>query len=86
MLVTFRILTSMPKMVRVFLMCFLNSSNKQHATDSFHLTNAEHFSPLFEQIAKLDEALYNIQFEQHWLEAQTDRQAICKILLTHPLL
>ncbi|TVU04907.1 hypothetical protein EJB05_48051, partial [Eragrostis curvula] len=41
----------------------------QHAKD-------EHFAPLFEQIAKLDEALYNIQFEQHWLEAQTDRQAI----------
>uniref|UniRef100_A0A0E0ETL9 GOLD domain-containing protein n=1 Tax=Oryza meridionalis TaxID=40149 RepID=A0A0E0ETL9_9ORYZ len=41
----------------------------QHAKD-------EHFSALFEQIAKLDEALYNIQFEQHWLEAQTDRQAI----------
>ncbi|KAJ3681277.1 hypothetical protein LUZ60_015766 [Juncus effusus] len=41
----------------------------QHAKD-------EHFQPLFEQIAKLDEALYNIQFEQHWLEAQTDRQAI----------
>uniref|UniRef100_A0ACD5XUH6 Uncharacterized protein n=1 Tax=Avena sativa TaxID=4498 RepID=A0ACD5XUH6_AVESA len=41
----------------------------QHAKD-------EHFSPLFEQIAKLDEALYSIQFEQHWLEAQTDRQAI----------
>ena len=29
-----------------------------------------------EQISKLEEALYNIQFEQHWLEAQTDRQAI----------
>ncbi|KAJ4754888.1 Transmembrane emp24 domain-containing protein [Rhynchospora pubera] len=41
----------------------------QHAKD-------EHFAPLFEQIAKLDEALYNIQFEQHWMEAQTDRQAI----------
>lgn len=37
---------------------------------------AEHFNPLLEQIAKLEEALYNIQFEQHWLEAQTDRQAI----------
>jgi hypothetical protein len=46
----------------------------------------EHFSPLFEQIAKLDEALYNIQFEQHWLEAQTDRQAICKFILSHYLL
>lgn len=41
----------------------------QHAKD-------EHFAPLLEQIAKLEEALYNIQFEQHWLEAQTDRQAI----------
>uniref|UniRef100_A0A7N2LJC9 GOLD domain-containing protein n=1 Tax=Quercus lobata TaxID=97700 RepID=A0A7N2LJC9_QUELO len=36
----------------------------------------EHFAPLLEQIAKLEEALYNIQFEQHWLEAQTDRKAI----------
>ncbi|KAF3963850.1 hypothetical protein CMV_011810 [Castanea mollissima] len=27
-------------------------------------------------IAKLEEAPYNIQFEQHWLEAQTDRKAI----------
>ncbi|KAL5720547.1 hypothetical protein ACHQM5_013212 [Ranunculus cassubicifolius] len=41
----------------------------QHAKD-------EHFNPLLEQIAKLEESLYNIQFEQHWLEAQTDRQAI----------
>lgn len=37
---------------------------------------AEHLNPLFEHIGKLEEALYNIQFEQHWLEAQTDRQAI----------
>jgi hypothetical protein len=44
----------------------------------FRVLDAEHFAPLFDQIAKLDEALYNIQFEQHWLEAQTDRQAICK--------
>ncbi|KAG5053531.1 hypothetical protein GLYMA_02G308100v4 [Glycine max] len=42
---------------------------EQHAKD-------EHFTPLLEQIGKLEEALYNIQFEQHWLEAQTDRQAI----------
>ncbi|KAJ9672423.1 hypothetical protein PVL29_025869 [Vitis rotundifolia] len=40
----------------------------QHAKD-------EHFKPLLEQISKLEEALYNIQFEQHWLEAQTERQA-----------
>lgn len=37
---------------------------------------AEHFNPLLDQISKLEEALYNIQFEQHWLEAQTERQAI----------
>ncbi|CAK9167195.1 unnamed protein product [Ilex paraguariensis] len=41
----------------------------QHAKD-------EHFNPLLEEISKLEEALYNIQFEQHWLEAQTDRQAL----------
>ncbi|XP_043699715.1 transmembrane emp24 domain-containing protein p24beta2-like [Telopea speciosissima] len=41
----------------------------QHAKD-------EHFKPLLDQIEKLEESLYNIQFEQHWLEAQTDRQAI----------
>ena len=39
---------------------------------------AEHVKPLIEQIEKLANALYNIQFEQHWLEAQTDRQAIGK--------
>jgi len=42
---------------------------EEHAKD-------EHFAPLFEQIAKLEEALYNIQFEQHWLEAQTLRQSL----------
>ncbi|KAK1439757.1 hypothetical protein QVD17_05577 [Tagetes erecta] len=41
----------------------------QHAKD-------EHFKPLFDQIAKLEEALYNIQFEQHWLQAENDRQSI----------
>ncbi|PSS06018.1 Transmembrane emp24 domain-containing protein [Actinidia chinensis var. chinensis] len=41
----------------------------QHAKD-------EHLNPLLEQISKLEEALYNIQFEQHWLEAQTEQQAI----------
>jgi hypothetical protein len=28
------------------------------------------------QIEKLEEALYSVQFEQHWLLAQTDRQII----------
>ena len=37
---------------------------------------AEHIEPVMLQIEKLEEALYSIQFEQHWLLAQTDRQAI----------
>lgn len=37
---------------------------------------AEHIEPVMLQIEKLEEALYSVQFEQHWLLAQTDRQAI----------
>ncbi|KAF7833182.1 transmembrane emp24 domain-containing protein p24beta2-like [Senna tora] len=48
---------------------------EQHAKDGEKIF-AEHLNPLLEEIAKLDQALYSIQFEQHWLEAQTDRQAI----------
>ncbi|KAL1812979.1 hypothetical protein ACET3Z_023044 [Daucus carota] len=47
----------------------------QHAKD-------EHFNPLLEQITKLEEALYGIQFEQHWLEAQTMRQSIVNEVLS----
>ena len=39
---------------------------------------AEHFTPMLDQIIKLEEALFNIQYEQHWLEAQTERQSIGK--------
>lgn len=65
--------------------CFTNKSPYHETVDfdihvgyMFHDEHAkdEHFKPLLEQISKLEEALYNIQFEQHWLEAQTDRQAI----------
>ncbi|GMH12004.1 hypothetical protein Nepgr_013845 [Nepenthes gracilis] len=62
--------------------CFINKS-PYHETIDFDIhvghydyldqhANDEHLNPLLEQIAKLEEALYNIQFEQHWLEAQTD--------------
>ncbi|XP_056162684.1 uncharacterized protein LOC130136604 [Syzygium oleosum] len=44
-----------------------------------HHAKDEHINPLLEQIGKLEEALSNIQFEQHWLEAQTEHQAIGKI-------
>ncbi|XP_050218556.1 transmembrane emp24 domain-containing protein p24beta2-like isoform X1 [Mercurialis annua] len=66
--------------------CFTNKSPYHETIDfdvhvghfSYYDEHAkdEHFKPLLDQIWKLEEALYNIQFEQHWLEAQTDRQAI----------
>ncbi|XP_065862703.1 transmembrane emp24 domain-containing protein p24beta2 [Euphorbia lathyris] len=66
--------------------CFTNKSPYHETIDfdvhvghfSYYDEHAkdEHFKPLFDQIWKLEEALYNIQFEQHWLEAQTERQAI----------
>ncbi|CAO2812910.1 unnamed protein product [Amaranthus hypochondriacus] len=70
----------------VYHFCFSNKS-PYHETIDFdvhvghygyfdHHAKDEHLSPVYEQIAKLEEALYNIQFEQHWLEAETDRQAI----------
>ncbi|KAL2945058.1 Transmembrane emp24 domain-containing protein p24beta2 [Bienertia sinuspersici] len=45
----------------------------------FCLTNKSPYHETIDfdvQIEKLGEALYNIQFEQHWLEAQTDRQIL----------
>ncbi|MCL7034146.1 hypothetical protein MKW94_000958 [Papaver nudicaule] len=45
------------------------SYHGQHAKD-------EHLNPLMAQLSKLQQALFDVQFEQHWLEAQTDRQAI----------
>ncbi|XP_039167188.1 transmembrane emp24 domain-containing protein p24beta2 [Eucalyptus grandis] len=66
--------------------CFTNKSHYHETIDfdvhvghfTFYDQHAkdEHFNPLLEQIGKLEEALYNIQFEQHWLEAETERQAI----------
>ncbi|CAI8593994.1 unnamed protein product [Vicia faba] len=66
--------------------CFTNKSpyrekidfdvhSNHFSTFDQHAQN-EHFTPLIEQIIKLEEALFNIQYEQHWLEAQTERQAI----------
>ncbi|XP_023741716.1 transmembrane emp24 domain-containing protein p24beta2 [Lactuca sativa] len=70
----------------VYRFCFTNKSPHHETIDfdvhvshlAYHDQHAkdEHFTPLFEQISRLEEALYNIQFEQHWLEAETDRQAI----------
>uniref|UniRef100_A0A803N8S4 GOLD domain-containing protein n=1 Tax=Chenopodium quinoa TaxID=63459 RepID=A0A803N8S4_CHEQI len=69
-----------------FSFCFTNKS-PYHETIDFDLqvghftyydqhAKDEHVKPLVEQIEKLGQCLYNIQFEQHWLEAQTDRQAL----------
>ncbi|GKD51181.1 transmembrane emp24 domain-containing protein p24beta2-like protein [Tanacetum coccineum] len=65
--------------------CFTNKS-PYHETIDFDVHSShfyadvehakdDHFKPILEQISKLEDALYNIQFEQHWLEAETDRQA-----------
>ncbi|KAK4767784.1 hypothetical protein SAY87_002925 [Trapa incisa] len=72
--------------------CFTNKSPYQETVDfDVHVghfahydehAKDEHFSPLLEQIGKLEEALYNIQFEQHWLEAQTERQAIVNQMMS----
>lgn len=69
---------SMQKMVSL-LSCYGSLQARQvlHKSLTYcFMTSTEHFKPLFEHIGKLEEALYNIQFEQHWLEAQTERQAI----------
>ncbi|CAI9754486.1 unnamed protein product [Fraxinus pennsylvanica] len=67
----------------VYRFCFKNKSPYHETVDfDVHVTHYysnqhakdEHFRPLFEQISKLEDALYNIQFEQHWLQAQSDRQ------------
>ncbi|KAL0399108.1 UNVERIFIED_CONTAM: Transmembrane emp24 domain-containing protein p24beta2 [Sesamum radiatum] len=69
----------------IYRFCFTNKS-PYHETIDFDMhaghflyhdehAKEEHFKPLFEHIGKLEEALYNIQFEQHWLAAQTDRQS-----------
>lgn len=36
---------------------------------------AEHLYVLFAQIARVEDALFDVQFEQHWLHSQTARQA-----------
>ena len=36
---------------------------------------AEHLYVLFAQIARVEDALFDVQFEQHWLHSQATRQA-----------
>ncbi|XP_078444009.1 transmembrane emp24 domain-containing protein p24beta2-like [Wolffia australiana] len=66
--------------------CFINNS-PYHETIDFDIHIAhfayreehakyEHFAPILEQIAKLEEAMYMVQFQQHWLDSQTERQAL----------
>ncbi|XP_027341176.1 transmembrane emp24 domain-containing protein p24beta2-like [Abrus precatorius] len=66
--------------------CFTNRSPYHETIDfdvhSNHVSfvdqhaKHEHLNPVLDQILKLEQALFNIQYEQHWLEAQTERQAI----------
>ncbi|XP_076932529.1 transmembrane emp24 domain-containing protein p24beta2-like [Bidens hawaiensis] len=46
-----------------------NYGDLEHAKDG-------HFKPIMEQLSKLLNALDAIMFEQHWLGAETDRQAL----------
>ncbi|CAI0427609.1 unnamed protein product [Linum tenue] len=69
----------------IYRFCFTNKSPYHETIDfdvhvshyTFHDEHArnEHFWPLMEEMTKLEETLYNIQFEQHWLEAETERQS-----------
>lgn len=63
---------SMPKTVRTKQSSFLSS----FAHWWFLWISAEHINPILDQIAKLEEALYDIHFQQHWFDAQTERQSI----------
>ncbi|BBN16788.1 hypothetical protein MPTK1_7g09280 [Marchantia polymorpha subsp. ruderalis] len=47
-----------------------------HITSREELAKPEDFDPLLHQISVIEEALYGVRFEQHWLQAQTDHQAI----------
>ncbi|XP_022952151.1 transmembrane emp24 domain-containing protein p24beta2-like [Cucurbita moschata] len=69
--------------------CFINNSPHQETIEfDIHINHYyefydddeqhvkdEHLSPLLAQIKKLGETLGVIEFEQQWLEAQTERQA-----------
>lgn len=46
----------------------------------------DHIDPLMSQIARLEEAIYSVQFEQHWLYAQTERQSILNDKLSKRLI
>ncbi|XP_024976290.1 transmembrane emp24 domain-containing protein p24beta2-like [Cynara cardunculus var. scolymus] len=50
--------------------------HSSHLYNDFQHAKDDHFNPILEQISKLESALNNIQFEQHWLEAESDRQTI----------
>ncbi|KAG0577351.1 hypothetical protein M758_5G143600 [Ceratodon purpureus] len=68
--------------------CFFNRNSMHETVDfdvhiGYHIESPdeehvkdEHIEPLMMQIERLEESLYSIQFEQHWLLAQTDRQEI----------
>ncbi|XP_038704000.1 transmembrane emp24 domain-containing protein p24beta2-like isoform X2 [Tripterygium wilfordii] len=70
----------------IYRFCFSNKS-PYHETINFDLrvshfslfyehAKEEHFAPLLEHLAKLEEAIYTIHFVQHWIELKTDRQKI----------
>ncbi|GLT83697.1 hypothetical protein SLE2022_019710 [Rubroshorea leprosula] len=66
--------------------CFFNKSpyyetidfevQENHFTVYDEHAKDEHFNPLLEQISKLESAIHNIHFEQHWLIVENERKRI----------
>ncbi|CAM6120024.1 unnamed protein product [Calypogeia fissa] len=73
--------------------CFLNQS-PMHETIDFDvyvghppkieedLAKEEHITPIMDQLQRLEEALYSVRFEQHWLAAQTVHQGLVNAVLS----
>lgn len=72
MLLTMLTTISMAKTVRTKQFSFLSS----FAHWWFLWISAEYINPIWDQIAMLEEAPYDIYFQQHWFDAQTERQSI----------
>ncbi|XP_047336572.1 transmembrane emp24 domain-containing protein p24beta2-like [Impatiens glandulifera] len=51
------------------------SHHEEHAKD-------DHFNPLIEQISKLQESIYGIWSEQHYLDAQSQQQALVNLKMS----
>ncbi|KAH7290638.1 hypothetical protein KP509_30G057600 [Ceratopteris richardii] len=56
-----------------------------HVPYYYEKAQNDHVNPLMDRITKLEEAIFSVQFEQHWLYAQTEQQAILNDSLSRRL-